>query len=119
MILQPATYTTFWIVYLHREPSLLSWVRLLREAWRGGVARSRLAVAFIIWTMFFLISIPTLTGAMAGYSPVNRAFIRRSDSSMIPFSDLSTAAYVIRDGSRIGLTDNYHVPLQIPAHGGK
>ncbi|KAK5660028.1 hypothetical protein OQA88_13496 [Cercophora sp. LCS_1] len=118
MIRHPATYTTFWIVYLHREPSVLSWFRLAREAWHGGVASSRLAVVFMLSTMLFLISIPTLMSAMAGYSPVNRAFVRRSDSSLIPFSELSTLAYVIHDGQRIGLSSGHHVPLQVTAPGG-
>ncbi|KAK0707852.1 hypothetical protein B0H67DRAFT_647991 [Lasiosphaeris hirsuta] len=110
MATTPVTYVTFWTIYLHQETSVRAWIQLMREFWSGGVLKSKIAIVFIAYAMLFLISIPTLAGAMTGYTPIIDPFIRRNDSSLIPFRELAKVSYIIQDGSRVGLTDNYVVP---------
>ncbi|KAK3378805.1 hypothetical protein B0T24DRAFT_522841 [Lasiosphaeria ovina] len=105
----PITYATFWIIYLYREPSLTSCFRLIRDFWRGHVLDSKCAMVFMLLTMFFLLSFPTLASAMTGYVMANRAYIRSTDLSLIRFPDLMPTAYLIHDGSRINLTDDYPI----------
>ncbi|KAK0716380.1 hypothetical protein B0H67DRAFT_667261 [Lasiosphaeris hirsuta] len=71
---------------------------------------------FIAYAMLFLISIPTLAGAMTGYTPIIDPFIRRNDSSLIPFRELPATSYIIQDGSRVNLTDNYFIGSQRLQH---
>ncbi|KAK4446801.1 hypothetical protein QBC34DRAFT_496606 [Podospora aff. communis PSN243] len=137
MAARPATYTTFWVVFLHREPSLAAWLRLIREFWRGGVLNSKIAMGFMSLTMLFVISIPTLTNSMTGYTPTFQAFVRtqdpipkssssnlvitvatkgglispRPDSSLTLFATFQETLYVIHDGSRVGLDDGYAIPV--------
>ncbi|KAK0619454.1 hypothetical protein B0T14DRAFT_455773 [Immersiella caudata] len=135
MAARPATYTTFWVVFLHREPSLAAWVRLLREFWRGGVLNSRTAMTFMSLTMLFVLSIPTLMNSMTGYTPMSAAFIRTDDyklsqalqlansttpirsgpqtlpgASQSVFWGFQEVIYIIHDGARVGLTDEHPVP---------
>lgn len=126
MATTPATYTTFWVVFLHREPSLAAWLRLLREFWRGGVLKSKVAMSFMALTMVFVIAIPTLTNSMTGYTPASRAFIKITEAkegearqqamrfgytdSLVRFANFKETLYIIHDGSRVGLTDHYPIP---------
>jgi len=48
---------------------------------------------------------------MAAYTPSMTPFIRLDDSALIPFGDIQETVYMIHDGSRIGLQDNFAVPL--------
>ncbi|KAK5655840.1 hypothetical protein OQA88_5379 [Cercophora sp. LCS_1] len=111
MAKRPTSYTTFWIVYLQREPSPSALLQLVREFSHEGMLNSKLAMGFIVTTIAFLISFPTFASAMSGYTPASRAYIRRNDSSFVSFRELRETSYVIHDGSRIGLTDDYAVPL--------
>jgi len=111
MATTPATYTTFWLLFLHREPTITGWFRLLREFCRGHVLQSKAASAFVTFSVLFVVSLPTLTSSMAAYTPSITPFIRLDDSALIPFGDIKETLYVIHDGSRIGLQDNFAVPL--------
>jgi hypothetical protein len=92
-------------------------------------------MVFMSMTMLFVLSIPTLTTSRTGYTPVTAAFIRTDGSeqpptlgvqlpstagsvpspdlasALLPFSSTLEVLYVIHDGSRVGLTDNYPVPF--------
>ena len=111
MARSPATFATFWIMYLHQEASLATWFRLIREFWRGHTMKSLWATTFIALSMLFVIAFPTLAGAMTGYTPAIQAFVRRDDSSFVLFSELELTAYVIHDGARINRTNGHVVPL--------
>ncbi|KAK0653027.1 hypothetical protein B0T16DRAFT_110220 [Cercophora newfieldiana] len=135
MAAKPATYTTFWVVFLHREPSLAAGLRLLREFFRGGALNSKVAMAFMSWTFLFVLSIPTLANSMTGYGPVSAAFIRTPDikhdsnssdnaqpsnwlslrSSLTRFYNFRETMYLIHDGARVGLTNDFPIsfPLQM------
>ncbi|KAK0721579.1 hypothetical protein B0T26DRAFT_644373 [Lasiosphaeria miniovina] len=109
MAASPTTYSTYWIIYLCQEPSVASCLRLMRDFWRRRVLKSKPAMAFILLEIAYLLSFPTLVGAMTGYTTANQSFVTGVDSSLIPFSDFSEIQFIIYDGSRIGLLDNYMV----------
>jgi hypothetical protein len=94
-------------------------------------------MTFMSLTMLFVISIPTLTNSMTGYTPTFKAFVRTEDpitrpsqfspnvtviaeggalapasgSSLTLFRSFQETLYVIHDGSRVGLADDYAVPV--------
>ncbi|KAK3348951.1 hypothetical protein B0T25DRAFT_503842 [Lasiosphaeria hispida] len=116
MITYPVTYTSFWVIFLHREPSLVSLFQLIRDLLPGGpgIFHSRVATAFVLATMLYIISFPTLAGSMSGYTPANEAFILARDLSLIPFSDFNKTAFHIRGGGRAGFESNsYPVPYNV------
>jgi hypothetical protein len=108
----PIAYDSFFTVFLESEASLTSAYRVTRDFTTRRGLRSRLAMACIVLTMIFILVWPTLAGAMTGYTPANRAFVRASDNNLIPFANFSTVAYVIHDGWRVNLTGNYLVPFR-------
>jgi len=66
-------------------------------------------MCFIVFTMIFILTFPTLASSMTGYSVTNVAFVQSSDNNLIRFSDFQAVAYVIHDGPRINLTPDFMV----------
>jgi hypothetical protein len=107
----PIAYDSFFTVFLESEASLTSTYRVTRDFTTRRGLRSRLAMACIAMTMIFILVWPTLAGAMTGYTPANRPFVRDAENNLVPFANFSTVAYVIHDGWRVNLTGNYLVPF--------
>ena len=66
-------------------------------------------MAFMTATMLFILAFPTLVSAMSGYDSNVASRIEDGEDNLIPFNKYSRALYVVHDGSRINLTDNYLV----------
>ncbi|KAK7422060.1 hypothetical protein QQX98_001802 [Neonectria punicea] len=109
---KPATYTTFFIVFLQKEASLTSIYLVTRDFIfiRGGLS-SRIATYFMVATMAFVLATPTFASSMTGYTTADKAYVTLNDDNMFQFSEAKPVAYVIHDGSRIGLDNNYAVPF--------
>ncbi|KAI6083072.1 hypothetical protein F4821DRAFT_245572 [Hypoxylon rubiginosum] len=105
----PVTYRTFWVVFLHQEPTFFSIWHLLRDFISFRRLSSIVAMVFMIMTMIFVLVFPTLASAMTGYTPVTKAFIQNDGERLIPFSDFKVLAYVIHDGYRINMTTDAYV----------
>ncbi|KAI1770104.1 hypothetical protein F4818DRAFT_433974 [Hypoxylon cercidicola] len=110
----PVTYQTFWVVFLHQEPTFFSILHLLRDFISFRRLSSVVAMIFMIATMIFVLVFPTFVSAMTGYTPVTKAFIQNDIDRLIPFSDFKVLAYVIHDGFRINMTTDAYVmrPLE-------
>ncbi|KAI1751613.1 hypothetical protein F4782DRAFT_531387 [Xylaria castorea] len=85
MIIQPVTFATYRTLFAETGPSISSTARLVHDLIRYKGFASNLANAFIIYSMVFALVLPTLAGAATGYTPVNKAFIRDYDDSLVPF----------------------------------
>ncbi|KPM44322.1 hypothetical protein AK830_g2296 [Neonectria ditissima] len=109
---KPATYTTFFIVFLQRENSLNSIYLICRDFIfvRGGLS-SKVATYFMVATMAFVLASPTFASSMTGYTTADRAYVTLNDDNMFSFSEAKPIAYMIHDGSRIGLENDYAVPF--------
>lgn len=105
------TYSTFWAIFLDRQPSLLNISRVIRDSIKQQTRRSKPAIVFIPFSMSFVLAFPTLMSAMTGYRPNSAAFVADSVNSLIPFEKFTLAAYVIHDGHRLNLTENHIVPF--------
>ncbi|KAJ4318718.1 hypothetical protein N0V84_006711 [Fusarium piperis] len=79
--------------------------------WRRGLA-SRTAMSFMVAAALLILAFPTVASSMTGYTTVNKAYIEVPETGLIEFSTTYPAAYVIHDGSRIGLQDEYLVRLK-------
>lgn len=66
-------------------------------------------MAFMTATMLFILAFPTLVSAMSGYDSNVASRIRDQEDNLIPFNKYSRVLYVVHDGSRINLTDNYWI----------
>ena len=111
MTKKPATYSTFWIVFLHQEPTLLAAYRLARDFifYRGPA--SFLAALLIIYSSLFILIFPTLASAMTGYNSAVEAFIKDPNNNLINFADFKRVVYIIHDGERVGLSNETVLPL--------
>lgn len=107
----PVTYDTFWTVFMNDEPSFMGMVRMIRDFSTRRGLRSRLAMTFIILSMVFILAVPTLAGAMTGYSQNNEAFVADLSGNMYSFSQLSPILYTIHDGWRVDFDGDYAVPF--------
>ncbi|KAI2464921.1 hypothetical protein F4781DRAFT_50200 [Annulohypoxylon bovei var. microspora] len=105
----PVTYRTFWVIFLHKEPTFFSIINLMRDFISYRRLHSVVAMLFMIVTMAFILIFPTLASAMTGYTPVNKAFIQGKSGNLIPFSDFKAVAYVVHDGDRINLTSDAYI----------
>lgn len=105
----PVTYRTFWTSFMRSDASLLSVIRLIRDfASRRGL-RSKVAMAFMIITMVFVMVFPTLAGAMTGYTANNEAVIKFGNGTQTPFGKFRQLVAIIHDGDRVNLTSEYMV----------
>ncbi|OTA99681.1 hypothetical protein M426DRAFT_67361 [Hypoxylon sp. CI-4A] len=107
----PITYTLFSIIFLQDEPSIWSTFQVARTFIFNRGLKSRLSMVFMVLCMLFLIGWPTFASAMTGYTTIGKAFVPDFNSNYIPFSNFQPIVYVIHDGSRIDLTDDYPVPM--------
>lgn len=109
MDVSPITYQTFWVIFLHKEPTLFSVIRLTRDFVSYRRLNSIVAMVFMIATIIFALVFPTLASAMTGYTPVNKAFVQNENGNLVPFSDFQVVAYIIHDGSRVNLTNDAYI----------
>jgi hypothetical protein len=72
---------------------------------------SRVAMTFIVSTMIFVWSFPTLGSAMTGYRANLQAFINGTDGNLVPFNSFRKVYYIVHDGKRINKTDDFAVTL--------
>lgn len=68
-------------------------------------------MSFMVITMSLTLVFPTLASAMTGYSPRNAAYVRDYNDNLAAFSRFHPVMYIIQDGSRIGLADEYPIVL--------
>ncbi|RSL63589.1 hypothetical protein CEP54_005129 [Fusarium duplospermum] len=112
IITKPATYTTVWLLRFQTDPSFVSIMSLIHQfIWRRGLA-SRTAMSFMIAAALLILAFPTVASSMTGYTTVNKAYIEVPETGLIEFSTTYPVVYVIHDGSRIGLRDEYLVRLR-------
>lgn len=103
------TYDTYWTFFMARDANLTNSLVLIRDfAVRKGL-RSKVTMIIAVLTMVFVTSWPTIASAMTGYDSNNTGFINLTDSTQVPFSSFKPLLYVIHDGSRVGLSDDYPV----------
>ncbi|SPO07045.1 uncharacterized protein DNG_09739 [Cephalotrichum gorgonifer] len=103
----PITYATFWVIFLHQEPTLVSTYRLMRDfLFRRGPG-SITAAAFMLFTVVFLLVFPTFVNSMTGYKTTNEPYVKGFDQNMILLDKLDKVAYIVHDGHRINQTDDY------------
>ncbi|KAI0181064.1 hypothetical protein GGR52DRAFT_522730 [Hypoxylon sp. FL1284] len=105
----PVTYTVFFIIFLQDEPSVSSIFRVAKTFMFRRRLKSGISMIFIIFTMLFLLGWPTFSGAMTGYTAVVNSYVRDYDGNYISFSQFRPLAYIIHDGQRVNLTEDYTV----------
>ena len=66
-------------------------------------------MVFMVFTMAFSLAFPTLVGSLTGYKAKVDSFVKMTQGNYVPFSSFDYVSFVIYDGSRIGLRDNYIV----------
>ncbi|KZM27916.1 uncharacterized protein EKO05_0010306 [Ascochyta rabiei] len=109
MEIQPVTFNTYRTIFLQNESLILAIPRIIRDFSRRRGLHSRSAMVFIVLTMMFVLIFPTLGSAMTGYSGNVEAYVPDSAGNNILFSSFRPLYYVIHDGSRVNLTDDYEV----------
>ena len=109
MIESPVTYNTFWVIFLQQEPTVPSIYRLIRDFFLYKGVGSRTASTFIVTTTVFALAFPTFMNSMTGYVTKNSPFVQVPDGNFVPLSEFKGVVYVIRDGRRINMTDDYNV----------
>ncbi|KAI1658319.1 hypothetical protein F4813DRAFT_46041 [Daldinia decipiens] len=103
----PVTFTVFSIIFLQDEPSFFSTISIVRAFISGRGLKSKMAMVFMVLTMIFIIAWPTVAGAMTGYTTIGKAFVPDIDNNYIPYSAFRPLAYIVHDGGRVNLTNNY------------
>lgn len=111
LLTHPVAYSTFFIVFIQKAPSLKAVYRTIRDLTSSNGLRSKLAMYFIVATMMFCLAFPTFATSMAGYTTANKAFVEQEDGGLTGFADVMPVAYIIHDGSRINQTDELIVSL--------
>lgn len=106
----PVTFATFWVVFLHQEATLPATYRLIREFILHRRPGSVTATIFIIITTIYILVFPTFVNSMSGYETFKKPYVEAADGNMLLLEEFDLAAYIIHDGSRINLTDEYIVP---------
>lgn len=106
---RPATFETFFTIYLEDAASIKSTARMIRDFSTRQRLQSRIAMGFIITSMLYILAWPTLAGAMTGYTSAEKAYMSSIDGNLTPMDKVYPVLYVIHDSWRINLRGNYLV----------
>ncbi|KAH6869687.1 hypothetical protein B0T10DRAFT_523526 [Thelonectria olida] len=112
---KPATYTSFFLVFLQKEPSLVSVYRISRDFIFVRGLCSTIATYFMVATMAFILGFPTFASSMTGYTTADKAYLELRDGKMYQLSNATPVAYLIRDGDRINKTVNLMLGITVHA----
>lgn len=86
-----------------------SWRATIGGGWSAFSSRNWTFLSLAIASIYIL-TFPTFLSAMTGYQAVSTAYITTpGDSNLIPASDLVFYDMIVKDGSRIGLSDPYRI----------
>ncbi|KAK3987147.1 hypothetical protein QBC44DRAFT_332007 [Cladorrhinum sp. PSN332] len=118
---RPINYSMFRTIFIFQDASISSVWCLIRNTWssnmRGGkqaTASSAGTLCFVITSLAFTVSFPTFASAITGYVAAVDSYVVGYENLAIKFSEFDFVAYVIRDGSRIKLPDDYLVAYHLP-----
>jgi len=111
----PITFNTYRTVFLQPEGSFVSIPCLVRDFSKRHGLKSRAAMTFMITTLVFILVFPTFGSAMTGYSANVESYVQDAARNYVRFSAFEYAFYVVHDGARVGLYDDY--PVSIRPHG--
>ncbi|CAG9986247.1 unnamed protein product [Clonostachys byssicola] len=114
---KPASYTTVWLLRFYTEPSTISTLRLARQFFLGRGLASAFKMWFLVIAALFVVAFPTLMSSLAGYTTANQAWVDLGEHGLDSFSQAFPLAFIIHDGTRVGLTENQHVPYDEGARG--
>lgn len=85
----------------------------LRELFSKRATQKKRPTWTLIATIFvciYLICFSTIISAISGYQALTTAYVAGPDGiTLISFDDLQRVIAIVKDGSRIGLTDDYHL----------
>ncbi|GAW21840.1 hypothetical protein ANO14919_113660 [Xylariales sp. No.14919] len=105
----PMTYAMFVILFTEGGPKVTSIYRLARDVVRYHRPRSRVSVAWVIFSMLFVLAWPTIISSMSGYTPEMWSYVRDISDNLVPYNEFELLVYIIHDGDRVNLTANYLV----------
>jgi hypothetical protein len=103
-------------MFLLQQSSISSIYRLLVQKPRPILRLvSRTAVTFIVLTLLFVLSFPTLVDALAGYAASTEGYVKEiGGKNYIKFSNFDLVAYIIHDAERVGLAGgDYILPFRM------
>lgn len=110
MEVAPITFRAYRTVFMPNKNVLMAIPSMVMDFLRGRALQSKMAICFIVFTMAFTVVFPTFAGAMTGYSANAKAYINATDGNFVPFDAFRRLTFIIHDGSRVNLTDDYAVP---------
>ncbi|KAF2434612.1 hypothetical protein EJ08DRAFT_627574 [Tothia fuscella] len=110
MEVTPISFATYKIIFLREGPTFWSTIRLLREFVRYRALNSKVAMTWMILSASFIVAFPTLASAMSGYSGNSIAFVPdQSTNDYLLWSDFQQVDYIVHDGERVNLVQNFVV----------
>lgn len=118
MEVMPVTFRTYRTFFLQDQAPLFAIPNLIRDFSTRLALHSRIAMTFIVSTMIFLFTFPTLVSAMTGYQSNVKAFVPDTDGNFMAFSGFVHHLYTIHDGDRINQTKEFVVGFS-QSFGGK
>ncbi|KAG9659507.1 MFS general substrate transporter, partial [Aureobasidium melanogenum] len=102
------SFYTYTAIGLDRGPLFCAWASL-RELWADRCQGKRVLVT-VVFASLYLLAFPTFVSTMTGYKPIYTPWLSfDSDDAMYDTgsSDVLKVDSIIKDGSRIGLTDDF------------
>ena len=102
-------------VYLEGEPTIRSVCTTISTVFSPRRLRSKTAMAFITFSMIFLLAMPSLLSAMSGYDTNTAAFIQDPSSATsgheiwVEFRTYSVVEFIVHDGWRVGIERDHLV----------
>jgi hypothetical protein len=110
MEITPISYGTFKTIFLDEGPSFWSTIGLMREFIWYRALDSKVAMTWMILSSSFVVLFPTLASAMTGYSGNSVPFVPDPQTeNLLKWAEFNQLDYIVHDGNRIGLGDDYIV----------
>ncbi|KAK4201214.1 hypothetical protein QBC40DRAFT_172222 [Triangularia verruculosa] len=111
---EAVAYSTFWMIYLHQETSIMAIYQILSDRKFYRALGSKITVSVIIASVSLILAFPTLASAMAGYTASTESFVtEKGTGNYIRYTEFQPIAYVIHNGDRVNLTRDYVLTVMI------
>jgi hypothetical protein len=101
---RPVSYRLFSALSMDSGTLHSLWV-VLTESRRYKIS-SLIRLVSIAYSIAYVLSFPTLMGAMTGYTTKWTPYVAQDDGSMVKLASYDRVKYIIVDGSRIGLEND-------------
>ncbi|KAG9748177.1 hypothetical protein KCU73_g7158, partial [Aureobasidium melanogenum] len=102
-----ASFKSYVAIGLDRGPVFTIWASV-RDLWTRR-SQEPLVLVTVMFASIYLLAFQTFVSTMTGYKPISTPWVHLDTDALYPAQDILRMGLILKDGSRIGLKDDFPV----------